>query len=115
MAYCHECDVELRGDQHICYLCGEPLTRDKKSAWVKIGTVNNHMSAEYARETLKEYDVPIVVISKSGFFGNVGLPLSSFWKSEVGLFEVYTPAVYQTEAGELLEMVLGNSWKPQEH
>ena len=79
-----------------------------------IGTVDNQLSADFAKETLTVYEIPAVVISRSGFFGNIGLTLTSFHSGARELFEISVPAAYQDEAMEVLEATLGERWQRKE-
>ena len=80
-----------------------------------IGTVDNQLSADFAKETLTAYEIPAVVISRSGFFGNIGLPLTSFHKGEPALFEISVPADDAEEAAEILRLTLGDQWQKKEN
>ena len=62
-------------------------------------------------KTFKSYNIPAVIISKSGFFGDIGLPLGTFYKPGVGLFEVSVPKEYVEETEDILNMILGEKWQ----
>jgi hypothetical protein len=83
-------------------------------AWIVLGHVLDKFSADFAREVLTSYEIPNVVISRSGFFGNIGLPLNPIYRSESAAFEVSVPADQAEEAEELLAMALGDQWQPTE-
>ena len=61
-----------------CPVCAREIGPESDAAetadWVLLGHIGDNMSADYAREALKDYDVPVVVISKSGFFDLRRLP-----------------------------------------
>lgn len=114
MAYCPECNIELKGDPQRCYVCGHPVMSDERTDWVVLGMVDGKPFADLARETLKSLNIPAVVISKSGFFGNVGLPLNPIYESKPSSFEISVPATYQDEAMEVLEATLGERWQRKE-
>lgn len=80
-----------------------------------IGTVKSQLTADFAKETLTTYEIPVVVISRSGFFGNIGLPLTSFHKGEPALFEISVPADDAEEASEILLLALGDQWQKKEN
>jgi hypothetical protein len=79
-----------------------------------IGTIEDNFSADFAREILGSYDIPAVIISRSGFFGKVGLTFMNFHSGSRDLFEVSVPEEYREEAGEVLSMTIGNKWKPED-
>jgi len=114
VVYCPECNVKLQGHPDRCYICGGEVVDDDESGWVLIGIVENKVFADLARETLESCGVPAVVISKSGFFGNVGLPLNPIYEPKVAAFEISVPVVYRTEAIEVLDMTLGDKWQRKE-
>jgi hypothetical protein len=101
-----------------CPVCaqdiGSEAAGEDAADWVLLGYIADNVSADYARETLKAYEVPAVVISKSGFFGKVGLILPSFYGSGAQLFEVMVPADYVEEAVGLMDMILGDKWRRKE-
>ncbi len=78
---------------------------------MKLGTVGDKMTAELAKEVLKSSDIPAVVISRSGFFGDVGLTLWNVYSGKPGLFEVSVPADLADDAAEILDATLGEQWQ----
>ncbi len=99
-----------------CPICGRDLTTDSdKIEWVILGDVDDRISADFAKETLNSYNIPAVIFSKSGFFGNVGLPLHPFYKPGSGVFEIAVQNQYQEDALEILEMILGDKWHTKEN
>jgi hypothetical protein len=98
-----------------CPICGRDLNEPSDPGeWTMIGAVADKLSADFARETLSTYEIPAVVMSKSGFFGNIGLTLTSFYGGGPELFEISVPASYIEEASELLAMTLGDKWQRKE-
>jgi len=115
---CPVCKTEWDDSMTECPVCGYEIGSDQAEAgtveWVLLGYIADNVSADYAREVLKSYEVPIVIISKSDFFGKVGLMLQSFYGSGAQLFEVMVPADYVDEATELIDMCLGDKWRRKE-
>ena len=114
MVYCPACKTELKEGTTTCYICGYDLNSTEKVEWIVMGMIEDKISADYARETMKTYDIPAVIISKSGFFGEIGLPLSTFYKPGIGLFEVSVPKDFVEEAVDILNMILGEKWQRKE-
>lgn len=102
-----------------CPICSAELTTDgaeehRSGNWVTLGSIDDKFSADYARAVLTSYDIPSVVISRSGFFGQVGLTLNTFYKPGALLFEVSVPEEFVEEAAGVLDMALGEKWKRKE-
>ncbi len=110
--YCPVCKRELSKDVQTCYVCGsdpnaEPLVDDE---WVILGIIDDKLYADLAEETLKSCKIPAVVLSKSGFFGNIGLFLNPFYTNSTSAFEISVPSEYLEEATNVLDMTLGNKF-----
>lgn len=98
-----------------CQICGRELQAEPESSeWVVIGSVSDQMTADFAREVLVSCEIPAVVHSRSGFFGTVGLPLPSFYKSGAAPFELSVPQSLVDEANEALTSALGERWLKKE-
>ena len=110
--YCPKCKSELPDGSVACDVCGWELSADEQSEWVVLGSVEQQVFADLARETLNSQDIPNVIVSKGGFFGSVGLnfnPLFDSRKSWVS--EVSVPVAHAAAAAELLDGILGDKWK----
>lgn len=79
-----------------------------------IGAVQDQITADFAKETLKSQGVPAVISSLSGFFGSVGLSLYPFFDSKTPMIEISVPSVFYSEAVEVLDLVLGDRWQKKE-
>ena len=110
--YCPKCKSALPDGSVACDICGWELSTDEQSEWGVVGTVEQQVFADLARETLNSQDIPNVVVSKGGFFGSVGLNFNPLFDSrKPWVFEVSVPAVFASEAAELLDVTLGDKWK----
>lgn len=114
MAYCPECKVELKPGDENCFVCGTKIEDDLKKAWIVIGLVGDKISADFVKATLESQNIPVVVISKSGFFGTVGLPLVPFYSPDSAKFEVSVPVSFAEEAQTVCRMTLGEKWQEKE-
>jgi hypothetical protein len=115
LALCPKCNAELEEGITTCYVCGAELDESvDDDNWVRLGYIENKISADFAKETLKSYDIPAVVFSRSGFFGNAGLPLPTFFTSKPMMYEISVPAVCAQEAVDILNMTLGEQWQHDE-
>ena len=75
MVYCPVCKTEVEDDSTSCPICGNDFEKTGEVSWVVVGEIEDKISADFAREALKSYDIPAVIFSRSGFFGRVGLPV----------------------------------------
>jgi hypothetical protein len=88
--------------------------QEPEQEWVTIGAVADKLSADFARETLETYDIPVAVLSKSGYFGTAGLTLTEFYSGSQGLFEFSVPVDEAEDAAEILSATLGDKWLRKE-
>lgn len=115
MALCPVCKNEWPSGTTECPVCGRELGNDdEKTEWVILGSFEDRLSADFALETLKSEKIPSVILSKSGFFGNVGLPLNPFYASKSAPYEIAVPEEFVEEASGILDSVLGDKWKRKE-
>lgn len=106
---CPKCNSELSEEVTICYICGAQIS-EQEVKWVCVGYVDNVASAGLVEETMKSCNIPAVIISKSGFFGSVGLTLNPFFSSASAQFEIKVPSTFIEEATEVLDATLGDNW-----
>jgi len=118
MTFCPECKKDFNSDLLSCPRCHPDLREGNETStdgvdkgWVVIGHVRDQTSADYARETLESYDVPAVVFSESGFFGQVGLNLLSPYGKHKGMFQIQVPSELVPDAINIMNMILGDSWE----
>lgn len=114
MALCPACKSEIDDEASSCYICGYEFDEERQTNWVVVGEIEDKLSADFGKEALASSDIPAVVISRSGFFGNVGLPLNPFYKAGSALFEISVPEELIEEASEILSMTLGEKWHRKE-
>ncbi|PKK84647.1 MAG: hypothetical protein CVT49_02160 [candidate division Zixibacteria bacterium HGW-Zixibacteria-1] len=116
MPYCPKCDESFDADLTACPNCGHEFNGDEedRGGYELIAYINEKTAADYARETLVSYDIPAVIISESGFFGQVGLNLPSVTGKGVGKFQVHVPSELREEAENILTMILGDGWEKAE-
>lgn len=118
MAYCPVCKTEWADDMSECPVCAHEIQASENppvnDAWVTLGFIADKISADYAKEVLDSYEIPVVVFSKSGFFGQAGLMFQGFYKPGAQAFEISVPAECVEEATGILDMVLGDKWRKNE-
>lgn len=118
MAYCPVCKTQWADDVSECPVCSHELQESEESPtaddWVLLGYLVDKITADYAKEVLGSYDIPAVVFSKSGFFGQAGLLFQGFYKAGAQAFEISVPAECVEEATGVLDMILGDKWRRNE-
>lgn len=115
MAYCPVCKTEWKAPLRQCPVCSGELSAGKEeTGWTLLGTIRDKVSADFAQEVLTSYEIPAVVISKSGFFGQAGLTFNTFYKAGSSLFEISVPTEHVQEACEILTMAVGDNWQRKE-
>jgi hypothetical protein len=114
VAYCPVCNAEIDDDASDCYVCGRERDKAGAAKWLTIGEIEDKLSSDFAKEVLASYEIPVVIFSRSGFFGNIGLPLNPFYKSGSALFEVSVPEEFGEEARDILQATLGTKWHGKE-
>lgn len=114
MVVCPECnhDQPDNGDQ--CLVCGHELPEAGADDWLVLGTLENKVFADLAREALVSSNIPAVLRSKDGFFGSIGLPLHPFYGGQSASFEILVPAACRSDAEEVLNMTVGDKWRRKE-
>ncbi|HEX2896767.1 MAG TPA: hypothetical protein VHP63_01790 [candidate division Zixibacteria bacterium] len=95
-----------------CYVCGgDPkMEHMENQEWVVLGIIDDKLHADFGEETLKSCHIPVVVMSKSGFFGNIGLFLNPIYTDSSAAFEISVPEQYLEEATDILDMTLGTKF-----
>ena len=117
--FCPECKTKWEEGTLECPVCGRELQpgeaeTETEAGWVRLGTIEDKMSADFAVEVLKSYEISAVVISKSGYFGQVGLTLNPLYSKGSGQFEISVPVADIEEAVDVLNMALGDRWQREE-
>ncbi len=104
---------ENEKDDNESYSDRDPEVDHDHGAWAILGQAPDRMTADFIVETLRTYDIPAVVDSRSGFLGDTGLTaLSSVFSNPTGAYSVMVPVEKTEEALEIAKMVGGEHWEP---
>jgi len=115
VAFCPVCNSEWDEGTSECPVCGHDLTGDDEDiVWVVLGSFRDRLTADLAKETLDATEIPAVLFSRSGFFGNIGLTMTPFYGGDPAAFEISVPEEWAEEAMDTLNAVLGDTWRPKE-
>ncbi|MFH1701669.1 MAG: hypothetical protein ABIE07_13910 [Candidatus Zixiibacteriota bacterium] len=85
-----------------------------RTNWVVVAEAPDRMTAEFAVNGLKSYDIPAVLDTKPGVFGSAGLPLRSLYSGKVEMFKIMVPGEYEAEASELVKIFLDSKQETSE-
>jgi len=111
MPLCPKCKSEFEGELTTCPKCNYDFNGDTEpDEWVVAGQVVDKTSADFAKETLQSYDIPVAVLSDSGFLGSVGLAMPSLSGQGMNQYQIHVPAHLKEDAVKLLESVLGDKF-----
>ena len=114
MEFCPVCKSELPSDVEVCPGCKFEVGNHADTKWIQIGSIEDQVSSDYAKETLKSNNIPVVILSKSGFFGSAGLPLNPFYGTNDGFYSVLVPEDFVEEAVDILNIVLADNWEKKD-
>ena len=110
--HCPECNCEMENGSSRCQVCGWETAEGGPTGWAVLGCVEGRAFADLARGALESAGIPAVVISGSGFFGDIGLPLNPVFDPKLSCgFEISVPDAHRSEAAELLDMTIGTKWR----
>ena len=83
------------------------------ATWIVVGNVADRVTADFVIESLRSYEIPAVLNSKSGFFGTIGMTsLESPFSGSSGAYEILTVSEKVKEACDIASMVAGDKWEP---
>jgi hypothetical protein len=125
MPFCPKCRYEYRLGINVCPDCNEPLVpalppenesaseydESKYKNWVCIGRLHSNEYAELVKEALITKDIPAVVLSSTGHYGQIGGMLMASGFSKGSGFFLLVPADYVDDADQEAEAILGDEWK----
>ena len=86
---------------------------DESGSWIVIGYVPDKITADFVMDSLKSYDIPAALNSKSGFFGAIGMTsVESPFFGAGGAYEILTLDDHVEEASDIATMIAGDKWEP---
>ncbi len=124
MPFCPKCRYEYRPEISICPDCNEYLVaslpeknvknseddNEQYDNWVKIGHLTSQAYANMINDGLHSKNIPVVIISGAGHFGQTGqMGTSSFFPVGGGYF-VLVPDQFVEDANHEAEIILGDEW-----
>lgn len=123
--FCPKCRYEYEPHIFECPDCGEKLvvalpdesgtpTIDEKEAyadWVPLVSLNSPTSAQMVMDVLRQKNIPAVVLSGGGYFGQTGSMGPSSQLPIKGNYTLMVPEDYVADADGEGETILGDEWR----
>ena len=122
--FCPKCRFEYKPEIFTCPDCDERLvlTLPEETAgktdspenyedWVQLARLTSTMSAEMLSDLLRSKNIPVVILSGSGHFGQTGqMGASSFRPVDGGFYSVMVPPEHVDAVDEEATAILGEEW-----
>ena len=124
MPFCPKCRYEYKPEISICPDCNEYLvsTLPEKNEeiseidnmgydnWVRIGRLTSQAYANMINEGLHSKNIPVIILSGTGHFGQTGQMGTSSFRPIDGGFSVMVPEEFAVDANYEAEIILGDDW-----
>ena len=118
--FCPNCRYEYKETITACPDCKEKLvsqlpTPDDDGVdykdWVQLARLTAHEYAEMLVEALHANDIPAVILSGAGHFGQLGQMGPSSARPIGGGFSLMVPREFVTQADQIAGSILGEAWE----
>lgn len=122
MPYCPQCRYEYEIGIGKCPDCGVPLVdrlpeespktehEHRYKDWIPLANLTSQQVAEMVLEGLRAKDIPAVIYSGVGYFGQAGAMGSSLYTPVGGAYTLLVPQEYIEDADEEGLLILGEDW-----
>jgi hypothetical protein len=125
MPFCPKCKYEYKAGTAACPDCGEKLVDklpepvedgnaeldEKYKNWVPLARIQSTQMAEMILESLRVKDIPAVIHSGVGYFGQVGTQGLSSYAPVGGGYSIMVSKEYVADAVEEVKLILGDDWE----
>jgi len=123
MPFCPQCRYEYEIGIRQCPDCGAKLvdrlpekTDDIPGErvykdWIPLASLTSQQMAEMVLESLRVKDIPAVIHSGVGYFGQAGTMGTSLYAPVGGAYILMVPLEYVEDADAEGQLILGDDWK----
>ncbi|HUV30399.1 MAG TPA: hypothetical protein VMY05_04815 [Acidobacteriota bacterium] len=108
---CPDCDEQLVESLPEAGGAGAPESRSGRKDWVLIARLTSREYAEMVLEGLRAKDIPAVVHSATGHFGQTGQMGTSTFRPVGGGYSLMVSREHVAEADREAELILGDIWR----
>ena len=117
--FCPKCRYEYEPHVFTCPDCGEKLvvtlpeeeTEPQYENWVELVHLTAKMSADMVVEVFRSKDIPVVVLSEAGYFGQTGQMGPSAFQPIAGFYSILVPEEFASDADNEGAALLGDEWQ----
>ena len=124
MPFCPKCRYEYKPEISVCPDCNEYLVSSLPEKneeiseidnmgydnWVRIGRLTSQAYANMINEGLHSKNIPVIILSGTGHFGQTGQMGTSSFRPIDGGFSVMVPEEFAVDANYEAEIILGDDW-----
>ncbi|NMC44278.1 MAG: hypothetical protein GYA46_10205, partial [candidate division Zixibacteria bacterium] len=79
--------------------------------WIPLASLTSQQVAEMVMEGLRVKDIPAVIYSGVGYFGQAGAMGSSLYAPVGGAYTLLVPQEYIADADEEARLIVGDDWE----
>ena len=125
MPFCPKCTYEYRPEVTVCHDCGEKLVAelpkddfswadlpvDEEKEWIPLAQLTSNQMAEILKEALEVKNIPVVLRSSTGHFGETGQMGVSSFRQVGGAYIVFVDKKFAIDADKEAQLILGEEWE----
>lgn len=112
IARCPDCDVDLVDSLPPEEKQTPESLADKYDDWVQVARMTATEYVEMLEEGLRAKQIPAVILSGAGHFGQTGQMGTALYRSVGGGYSLFVPREFVADACAEAEQMLGDLWQP---
>jgi len=119
MPFCPKCKYEYKTGSDVCPDCNTALvdslakddSQETHQDWIPLARLTSSQYAEMVMEALRAKDIPAVIHSDAGHFGQTGQMGTSSFRPMGGAYTLMIPRDHIVEADREAATILGDVWE----